>query len=319
MKISRHPSTLTPLAQTKTSIQHNNEYIGDKELYKAILEQKYIQIHIENLLQSDPRQHIWDKYNNFYSPKFRWDLTAEERAAAEKMELSLLSNNGNMGYYDFRDAALRNMKPINGLVEYHKERAFQREQVNNQINDLLKEAGINIPKGTTLTFTINPNDFYVEVSGSDDEQLLRQVENLLNEEQNGKELYRHILKSLDNSSTQSSEDKRRKYNLLSTLRSIGYDLYTLERKDGKFLTPDGQDVFQVYLNKMRSDPYDRNYVSVAASHFGPTYYELANNGFDSIPDFTLSINFKDGKLHDVGQQTNYSETGWITTLENSLR
>ena len=166
---------------------------------------------------------------------------------------------------------------------------------------------------------MNPNDFSVSVSGSKDELLLRQIEQLLNTEQNGQELYRHIFKSLDVESSQRSEAAERKYSLISTLRTTGYDLSKLERKDGKFLTPDGQDVFELYLNKMRANPYEKNYVMAAASHYGPTYYELAKNGFDALPDLTLSINYADGKLQDVGQQHNYSETGWLTALKNSMR
>ena len=316
MRISNQQN-YTQSTQTNTKIQHHNVFEGEKEKRMEILREKYTKIHQENLRQRDPEAHIFDKYTNPYSPKFRSDLTAEERNSAKKMELSLLRTNGEMRYFSFRDAAFRDKPLMNGLVENHEKRAFQREQVNNQIGELLKEAGISIPTGTNLTFTVNPNDFSVSVSGSKDELLLRQIEQLFNTEQNGQELYRHIFKSLDVESSQRSEEAERKYSLISTLRTTGYDLSKLERKDGKFLTPDGQDVFELYLNKMRANPYEKNYVMAAASHYGPTYYELTKNGFDALPDLTLSINYADGKLQDVGQQYNYSETGWLTALKNS--
>lgn len=324
MKISNQQPNYAQATQTNTKIQHRNAFESDGDKQEKILEEKYTKIHQENLRQPDPMRHILDKYDNPYSPKFRSDLTAEERRAAEKMELNLLKTgglktNGKMGYYDFRDAAFRNTPKVNGLVENYEKQAFQREQVNNQIGELLKSAGISLPTGTNLTFTVNPNDFSVAVSGSKDKLLLRQIEQLLNTEQNGQELYRHIFKSLDVESSQRSEAAERKYSLISTLRSTGYDLSKLERKDGQFLTPDGQDVFELYLNKMRANPYEKNYVMAAASHYGPTYYELANNGFDALPDLTLSIHYADGKLQDVGQQYNYSETSWLTALKNSMR
>ena len=200
------------------------------------------------------------------------------------------------------------MPKLNGLVENHEKRVFQREQFNNQIGELLKDAAISIPTGTNLTFMVNPNDYSVSVSGSKDELLLRQIEQLFNTNQNGKELYRHIYSSLAPDSTQSSEAAERKYSLINTLRHAGYDLTKLERKDGKFITPGGQDVFELYLNKMRNNPYERNYVIAASSHYGPTYAELAKNGFDALPDLVLSINYADEKLQDVGQQQNYSKT-----------
>ena len=319
MNISNQQLNYTQSTQTNMKIQHSNVFEGEEEKRMEILREKYTKIHQENLRQPDPQAHIFDKYTNPYSPKFRSDLTAEERNSAKKMELSLLRTNGEMRYFSFRDAAFRDKPLMNGLVENHEKRAFQREQVNNQIGELLKEAGISIPTGTNLTFTVNPNDFSVSVLGSKDELLLRQIEQLLNTEQNGQELYRHIFKSLDVKSSQRSEAAERKYSLISTLRTTGYDVSKLERKDGKFLTPDGQDVFELYLNKMRANPYEKNYVMAAASHYGPTYYELAKNGFDALPDLILSINYVDGKLEDIGQQHNYSETGWLEALKNSKR
>ena len=319
MKISNEQSNYAQTTQTNTKIQHNNGYESKVKQYKAILEEKYKKIHQENIRQKDPWGHISDKYRNPYSPKFRSDLSETERKAAYDNETTMLQFNGKLGVVNLQDAAFRNTPLMNGQVENYEKRAFERGQVNNQIGDLLKEAGISISTGTNLTFTVNANDFSVSVSSSKDELLLRQIEQLFNTEQNGQELYRHIFKSLDVESSQRSEAAERKYSLISTLRTTGYDLSKLERKDGKFLTPDGQDVFELYLNKMRANPYEKNFVAAAASHYGPTYYELAKNGFDALPDLMLSINYVDGKLEDIGQQHNYSETGWLEALQNSKR
>ncbi|MBR0611468.1 DUF4885 family protein, partial [Bacillus altitudinis] len=34
-------------------------------------------------------------------------------------------------------------------------------------------------------------------------------------------------------------------------------------------------------------------------------FDLAKNGFDSIPDLVLSISYQNGSLQDIGQQVNY--------------
>ena len=319
MKISNEQSNYAQTTQTNTKIQHNNGYESKVKQYKAVLEEKYKKIHQENIRQEDPWGHISDKYRNPYSPKFRSDLSETERKAAYDNETTMLQFNGKLGVVNLQDAAFRNTPLMNGQVENYEKRTFERGQVNKQIVDLFKEAGISISTGTNLTFTVNANDFSVSVSSSKDELLLRQIEQLFNTEQNGQELYRHIFKSLDVESSQRSEAAERKYSLISTLRTTGYDLSKLERKDGKFLTPDGQDVFELYLNKMRANPYEKNYAAAAASHYGPTYYELAKNGFDSLPDLMLSINYVDGKLEDIGQQHNYSKTGWLEALQNSKR
>ena len=168
MKISNQQPNYAQTTQTNTKIQHKNVFESESERRREILKEKYAKIHQENLRYDNPWGHISDKYDNPYSSKFRWDLSETERKAAYDNETTMLQFNGKLGVMNLQDAAFRDMPKVNGLVEKHEKRAFQREQVNNQIGDLLKEAGISIPTGTNLTFTVNPNDFSVSVSGSKD-------------------------------------------------------------------------------------------------------------------------------------------------------
>lgn len=318
MKVTVNTNSYTQVQQTKTtSIQHNNAFQSEADKRQVMLDEKYSLIHKENMRQKDPEQHISDKYSNPYSPKYRSDLTAEERDAAWRMEMDMMKY-GKIGNYYFRDAMFRG-NDLNGNVENHQKKAFQRDQVNGQLQNLFAEAGLTIPNDLSLHFAIDPNNYAVKVTGTSDKTLIEQIERILNEEKNGAELFLHIFKSLDDDSTQMSADKRRKFTLINTIRSVGYDLRDLERKNGQFLTPEGEDVFELYLNKMRANPYEKNYVSAAASHFGPTYYELAKNGFDSLPDLMLSISYKNGQLQDIGQQANYSDKSWIEKLHASNR
>jgi hypothetical protein len=300
-------------------IKHNNTYVSESDNRMRLMQEKYSKIHKENMRYANPKEHINNKYSNSYSSEFRHDLSPEERDVAWRAEMSILKD-GKVGFYDINDSLFRNTEPINGLVDFHQKKAFQRDQVNRQIQDLLAQHNIIIPNDMNLTFTINPNDFYVNVTGSKNMQLMQQVEQLLNDKTNGKELFYHIFQSNNSKSEQMMPDALRKHRLASTLRSeTGYNLHDLERKNGKFLTPDGQDVFQLYLNRMRQDPYNRNFVNDVAALYGPTYYELAKNGFDSMPDLVLSINYTNNQLQDIGQTENYSDTGWLTALEASVK
>ncbi|HDX9577266.1 TPA: DUF4885 family protein [Bacillus pseudomycoides] len=300
-------------------IKHSNEYESESDKRKKLLDEKYSKIHKENMLYANPERHINDKYSNQYSKEFRHDLSSEEREVAWRTEMNMLSGNGKVDFYSMRDSLFRNSDPIDGRVENHKEKAFQREQVNRQIQDLFTQKNIDIPDDENLTFNVDPNNFQVTVKGSKNIQLLQQIEKVLNDKNNGKELFSHIFQSSDFESEQMKPEAIRKYGLISTLRSgTGYNLHDLERKDGKFLTPDGQDVFELYLNRMRQNPYERNYVSLAASVYGSRYHELAENGFDAMSDLILSINYSNNKLQDIGQKENYSDLYWLANLEKSV-
>lgn len=79
MKISNQQPNYNQLTQTNTKVQHNNEYRSEKEN-----------------IRSDPWVHIWDKYQNSYSPKFRSDITESERKATYDIELGMLQFDGKL-------------------------------------------------------------------------------------------------------------------------------------------------------------------------------------------------------------------------------
>lgn len=74
-----------------------------------------------------------------------------------------------------QDAAFRDTT-FNGDIESENEKVFQRNQVNQQLQVLLNRHQIKIPENTTLTFTITPIDYKVKVSGTDDKELIHQLE-----------------------------------------------------------------------------------------------------------------------------------------------
>lgn len=75
--------------------------------------------------------------------------------------------------------------------------------------------------------------------------------------------------------------------------STGYDLRELERKDGKFLTPDGENVWDLLDDKYKID-----------SHFY-TYRLLAGYGWDYVEDRDLSIGYKGDSLYDLDTAYGY--------------
>lgn len=301
--VSNNPSQnkMTSKEKNQTTIQSTNDMVSQSDKMMKILDEKYQKINEQNKQFQNPHAHIFDKYRNPHSPYFRSDLTKSEREAAYNMEISW-ANSGTEGggYYDFNDAAFRNDKAYNPEQERVERKAFNRQKVNEQLHSLFSKNGVTLPNDTNLTFTIDPNNFKLVVSGSKDEDFINQLESLLNTDNNSRELFFHIMKSRSDDSTQFTPKKLDKFHLINQIKTVtGYDLKNLEIKNGKFITENGTNIFDIYKEKLLKNPYTASDAKVAASYYGSQLYELAKNGFDSIPDLVLSISYKDGSLQDM--------------------
>ena len=121
--------------------------------------------------------------------------------------------------------------------------------------------------------------------------------------------------------TQFSAEKSQKASLYHDIQNeTGYKLNELEVVDGKFVTEDGTNIFDIYKKSVKegiSVPEEFKLLVI-----GDTYdklEELAKNGFDSIPDLVLSIDYENGSFYDVGQSKNFGvgQTNWIEKLQAS--
>ncbi|MGE6676815.1 DUF4885 family protein [Bacillus pumilus] len=289
----------------QSAIKSTNEVMTESDRRMKILDEKYQKINEQNKRFENPHGHIHDKYRNPRSPYFRSDLTKVEREAAYTMEIGW-ANSGKGGQYDFNDAIFRNEKRYDPTQESVEKKIFNRQKVNEQLQDLFSKNGITIPKNTNLTFTIDPNHFKLVVSGSTDESLVKQIEDLLNTSNNTRELFFHIMKSRSEDSTQFTPDSLAKFHLVNQIKTVtGYNLKDLSIVNGQFVTDKGTNIFDIYKEDLLKNPYTAENARIAASHYGAQLFDLAKNGFDSIPDLVLSIGYQNGSLHDIGQKENY--------------
>ncbi|WP_144556209.1 DUF4885 family protein [Bacillus pumilus] len=290
---------------SRSAIKSTNEVMTEADKRMKILDEKYQKINEQNKRFSDPQDHIYNKYRNPYSSYFRSDLTKVEREAAYTMEMSWARNNKG-GQYDFNDAIFRNEKRYDPTQESVEKKLFNRQKVNEQLQDLFSKNGITIPKNTNFTFTIDPNHFKLVVGGSTDEALTKQIEDLLNTSNNTRELFFHIMKSRNDDSTQFTPDSLAKFHLVNQIKTVtGYNLKDLSIVNGQFVTDKGVNIFDIYKEDLLKNPYTAEHARIAASHYGAQLFDLAKNGFDSIPDLVLSIGYQNGSLHDIGQKENY--------------
>ncbi|MFJ5671845.1 DUF4885 family protein [Bacillus safensis] len=289
----------------QSAIKSTNEVMTEADRRMKILDEKYEKINEQNKRFKDPQDHIYNKYRNPYSSYFRSDLTKPEREAAYIMEMSWARNNKG-GQYDFNDAVFRNEKRYDPTQESVEKKILNRQKVNEQLQDLFSKNGITIPKNTNLTFTIDPNNFKLVVSGSKDESLMKQIEDLLNTTNNTRELFFHIMKSRNDDSTQFTPDSLAKFHLVNQIKTVtGYNLKDLSIVNGQFVTDNGTNIFDLYKEELLKNPYTAENARIAASHYGAQLFDLAKNGFNSIPDLVLSIGYQNGSLQDIGQKVNY--------------
>ncbi|WNF50828.1 DUF4885 family protein [Bacillus sp. SG20001] len=292
-------------SKDQSTIKSTNEVMTESDRRMRILDEKYEKINEQNKRFNDPQDHIYNKYRNPYSSYFRSDLTKPEREAAYIMEMSWARNNKG-GQYDFNDAIFRNEKRYDPTQESVEKKILNRQKVNEQLQDLFSKNGITIPKNTNLTFTIDPNNFKLVVGGSKDESLIKQIEDLLNTTNNTRELFFHIMKSRNDDSTQFTPDSLAKFHLVNQIKTVtGYNLKDLSIVNGQFVTDNGTNIFDLYKEELLKNPYTAENARIAASHYGAQLFDLAKNGFDSIPDLLLSIGYQNGSLQDIGQKVNY--------------
>lgn len=298
-----------------------NGYVNNEaKLARERLEEVYSKATKENKKFANPEQHISDKYYSQPSPYYIEGLSRMEREIAYNHEMDYLKNN-KLTKINYIDPNLKDLTSIHGYIEELEEKKFNRESVNTQFQQLLDKYSISIPKDTNLTFTIDPYDYKVSVSGIDDKNLSSLIEDVLNTASNSKELFSHIYNSTLDNNSQVSKEKSDKKTLFHEIKNrTGYDLRELENVDGKFLTKDGTDILELYkIGVINSKNIPEEYKGMVFELYSGKLIELAKKGFENIEDLNLSIDYKNGSFYDIGQSENFGtgRTKWIDELKAS--
>lgn len=302
----------------ETTIKRENGYYGVEEKSYEILQKYYEQLYKENMSFADPLRHIEDKYCNVMSKWYRSDLDDQQRHVAYLNETQALKANGAKvweWYWD--DAAFHGNKPIiNVEIEDYKRIQYNRSANTAKINQLFKENNINIPTDVSLKFSVNPYDFTIAVTGLDDAELIRQIEELLNVGDNGKNLYDHLYQAArksgdSNQMTEEKLDKRHLYWIIK--QETGYDLRTLKNENGRFYTEDGKDILDLFRHNSHIPAAYRGDV---VDYYTPFLLKYGKIGFNSTDDMFLSIEYENGELYDIGQSKGYGpgQNDWLSSL-----
>jgi len=321
--------TQTEVQSNTPDITANYSWVDPRiQEMKDLLDEIYGRRAQESLRTSDARQHAWQRY---FDPTARHfvghDLNDWERQRAFDMELSAISyfergRTGTMVGGWLSDPILEgrglgnNDTNIPRIEHPHSEREAAtlrfraRNSVASQLNALLSSNGVFVPENLKLRFIIDPN-YNLRVEGTDDKDLIKQIEELLNRNGNARELFLHITQSRQLDSKQFTEDSFRVWQLGNFIEEFaGLNLRRdLELVGGRFVTEDGTDV----LTMMWDEGVNPHAIALILDEL----YWLKNmGGAGNIPELTLSIDFMNGHLFDVGQENGFGpgQTDWIDRL-----
>jgi hypothetical protein len=199
---------------------------------------------------------------------------------------------------------------------------LMRRAFNNQLNELFERNGIKIPDNVRLGFHIDWSH-RLTVTGTDDKDLIKQIEEVLNRNGNASRLwghifsstrYGHIINTAEPLSGQLSSSHERLIWLNALLRDYtGYCMRCdLTLVDGRLLTENGDDIIDIAANVSNR---------FIAAHLVEQLAWLASaGGIDSITNLTLTIEFENGHLFDYQQRFGFGpgQTGWIDRLPGTM-
>ena len=296
-------------------------YTSCSEAFRAALTDKYAKLVAEAKTHSNPEEYIYGKYYNKGSQYYETNLTETERRIAYNYEMQMYKDGKIIGV-SYEDSLFRGIE-IYGDVKDNDRIMFKRQTINRQISNIMLGAGIDtagIPD--TCTFTVDPYSYYISVDGVDD-SLKQSMEQALNQGNNGKNLYKHILTCSTQdgcNSSQVSADSKLKFQAFQQVHEYtGLKLNELEEKGGTYYTKDGEDIKELVraaVDKSGAVPAD--YKAQLKQWICGMISDISGKGWNNVADMKLSILFQSGGLIDTKQSIVYSqESEWIKGIIGS--
>lgn len=274
--------------------------------YVKAFNKHYEEVNEENKKFADPKQHIMEKYYDKKSPYYVDGLTNAERKICVENETNILQGDEIHCLYDPAD-----MEEFGGSNVFVREMEYNqetRDTINAVVDHLFCKNGIVIPKDSALRLTVDPYDYYIHAEGVD-EEIAGRIEAALNQGKNGYNLYQHIYscnpqnynETPPDQYLQGDRDKMVLYHFVDKL--TGLDLRKLENRDGKYYTPDGEELWSVLEKK--ADAF-------SLGEYKAIYDRIAQNGWDKSTDCNLSLDYKNGYLCDIDMEHGYGQgqTEW---------
>ena len=158
-------------------------YEGTFKALESALNEKYKRASACAGSYSNIDAYLEDKYFNKTSDIYESDLSDAERRAGYKHEKSYIKK-GTVGGIDFSDSLFRGMGFGDSIDRDRIQ--WERSVVNKQIDNILKESGIDDGfLSDSYKLTVDPYSYYISVQGAADDVRIK-IEDALNKGENGK-------------------------------------------------------------------------------------------------------------------------------------
>lgn len=296
-------------------------YKNASSAFREALTDKYQKLVQEAKTHANPKEYIYGKYYDKGSQYYETNLSDTERRIAYNYEMQMYEN-GKINGVNYQDSLFRGIE-ISGDVVDNDKIMFQRQVINRQISNVLEKAGIDEKQiSDSCTFTVDPYSYWISVDGVDD-SLKATMEQVLNQGENGKNLYKHILYTSTQdgcNSSQVSPDAQLKYQAYQqTYEYTGLKLNEMEERDGTYYTQDGTDIKELVKKSVdESDSVPKDYKAQVKQWICGLISDISGKGWNNVHDMGLSILFGQNGLTDTKQTVIYTgESQWLKDILGS--
>ena len=285
-------------------------YMSSGEVCYQILTDKYSKLVEEAKLHDDPELYIERKYYDPICPWFTSDLTREERSIGYRNEICMLKR-GKVAGANMLDSVFR----VNNLtLNYDEINASQisyyRQLCDVQLKNVFKKNEIEVGETSQYIFRVDPYSYYVSVD-CEDTVIKGKMESVLNQGENGKHLWQQIkwFSEQDGAHGTQISNKLSYHKALAyreAYRYTGWRLSELKEADGTYYTEDGTDIKKLIREGVWKDsifPYEakEDYANAVCSWI----QEVAERGWENVPDMVMSIGYSSAGLHDLEQDISF--------------
>ena len=292
------PDWKNKLEVVKDKVKSNN-YDPESDLYKARekLEDTYYAMGIRNRAKYTTVSQVYAALNEKYSAGYYKQFSELEVTAMYDNELNMtlygcLNGGGNLD-----DPHLKG--EVRDVTE-KQAHEYNRKTINMQLCNIFGNAGIDsaMLSKYNMTFSIDPYNYSLKVSGVDDAGLTAMLEKLLNKDNNSRELFYHIMHS---NRASISDNAKAKYHTLNSFVSVtGQDPRQYRQTEDGLVNGRGENIMDVYREALKtSDAVPAQFKGAAYNVFEENIKKLLAEGFYRIPDLNLSIGYQDGMLQDL--------------------
>ena len=289
------PAWKEDLKIVKDQVKSNNRD-PESERYKAFekLEDTYYAMGVRNRAKYTTVSQVYAALSEKYSSDYYKQFSELEVTAMydNELEMTLFGCLGGGGNLD--DPHLKG--EVRDVTE-KQAHEYNRKTINMQLCNIFGNAGIDsaMLSKYNMTFSIDPYNYSLKVSGVDDAGLTAMLEKLLNKDHNARELFYHIMHS---NRVSISDYAKAKYHTLNSFASVtGQDPRQYRQTEAGLVNDRGENILDIYREALKtSDAVPAQFKGTAYNVFEENIRKLLAEGFYRIPDLNLRVGYKDGML-----------------------